>query len=52
VLILGFALVLSFSCSFHDFCRFSRLLLAFAIFLLLDDFLELFIGFWSSSCAS
>jgi hypothetical protein len=33
------------------FCRFSYLLLAFAVFLLLDDILELFVGFWSSSCA-
>jgi hypothetical protein len=31
---------------------FSWWLLAFAVFLLRDDLLELFIGFWSSSCAS
>jgi hypothetical protein len=33
-------------------CRFSRLLLALQYFLLLDDLLELFFAFWSSSCAS
>jgi hypothetical protein len=32
------------------FCRFSCRLLAFVVFLLLDDRLELFVGFWSSSC--
>jgi hypothetical protein len=40
---------------FFDFslvCRFSCHLLALRSFLLLDDFLELFFGFWSSSCAS
>jgi hypothetical protein len=26
--------------------------LAFAVFLLLDDLLELFLAFWSSSCSS
>jgi hypothetical protein len=31
---------------------FSCLLLAFVIFLLLDVLLELFVGFWSSSCVS
>jgi hypothetical protein len=55
-------LVLSFSCSSELFlallchftwlCRFSCILLAFAGFLVLDDLLELFVGFWSSSCAS
>jgi hypothetical protein len=34
------------------FCRFSCRLLAFAVLLLLDGRLELFVGFWSSSCAS
>jgi hypothetical protein len=62
VLILSFCLDLSFSCSselflafFYHFawlCRFSCLLLVFVAFLLLDDLLELFVGFWSSSCAS
>jgi hypothetical protein len=47
----GGVLILSFSYS-SWFCRFSCLLLAFTIFLLLDDLLELFVGFWSSSCAS
>jgi hypothetical protein len=55
-------LFLSFSCSFGLFlallyhfawfCRFSFLLLAFAVFLLLDDLLKLFLAFESSSCAS
>jgi hypothetical protein len=50
-------MILSFSCSselfldlFYHFdwlCRFSCLLLAFAIFLLLDDLLELFLAFRS-----
>jgi hypothetical protein len=49
-------LILSFSCSFELFvallcrfawlCHFSCILLAFAVFLLLDDFLELFLAFW------
>jgi hypothetical protein len=43
-------LVLSFSYSFRDFVAFC--LLAFVIFLLLDDLLELFLAFWSSSGAS
>jgi hypothetical protein len=34
------------------FCRFSCILLALRLFLLLDDFLKIFFGFWSSSCAS
>jgi hypothetical protein len=56
VLILSFCPVLSFSCSselllalschFACLCRFSYLLLAFAVFLLLDDLLELFLPFW------
>jgi hypothetical protein len=32
--------------------RFSSHLLAFAVFLLLDDIIEFFLGFWSSTCAS
>jgi hypothetical protein len=49
-------LILSVSCSFEFFlvflchfawsCRFSCLQLAFAVFLLLDDLLELFLAFW------
>jgi hypothetical protein len=49
-------LILSLSCSFEFFlallchfdwlCRFSCLLLAFAVFLLLDDLLELLLAFW------
>jgi hypothetical protein len=49
-------LILSFSCSSELFlallyhfawlCRFSRSLLAFAVFPLLDDLLELFLAFW------
>jgi hypothetical protein len=51
-----FALILRFSCSpelfltllchFAWLCRFSCRLLAFMIFLLLDDLLELFLAFW------
>jgi hypothetical protein len=58
----AFALILSLSCSsklflallchFAWLCRFLCLLMAFAVFLLLDDLLELFSAFWSSSCAS
>jgi hypothetical protein len=54
-------LILSGSCSFEFFlallyhfawiCRFLCLLLAFAVFLLLDDLLELFWLFGYSSCA-
>jgi hypothetical protein len=57
-----FALILSFSysselflslpCHFTWLCRFSCLLLTLAVFLPLDDILELFVGFWSSICAS
>jgi hypothetical protein len=43
--------VLSFSCSFLRFCYFLCLLLALRFFLLLDDLLEFFLDFWSSSCA-
>jgi hypothetical protein len=52
----AFVLILSFSCSselfltlicyFAWFCRFSCLLLALTIFLLLDDLLEHFLYFW------
>jgi hypothetical protein len=62
VLILSFCFALSFSCScelfvalLHHFaclCRFLCLLLTFTVFLLLDDLLEFFLAFWSSSCAS
>jgi hypothetical protein len=63
VLILSFlCVILSFSCFSNLFlallCRFAWLchlscrLLAFAIVFLLDDFLELFWLFGSSSCAS
>jgi hypothetical protein len=45
-------LFLALSCHFAWLCRFSCRLLAFAVFPLLDDLFELFIGFWSSSCAS
>jgi hypothetical protein len=44
----GFEIFLLFSW----FCRFSCILLAFVAFLLLDDLLEIFVGFWSSSYAS
>jgi hypothetical protein len=33
-------------------CLFSCLLLILRLFLVLDDLLELFVGFWSSNCAS
>jgi hypothetical protein len=33
-------------------CCFSCHLLVLRVFLLLDDLLKLFFGFWSSSCAS
>jgi hypothetical protein len=58
----AFELILSFPCSFELLlallyrfawlCRFSCLLLAFAVFLLLDDILELFFAFWVFSCTS
>jgi hypothetical protein len=44
--------ILSFSLSFSLVCRFSCHLFILRFFLLLDDILELFFGFWSSSCAS
>jgi hypothetical protein len=56
VLILRFYLGLSFSCSselflallchFSWLCRFSCRLLAFTVFLFLDDIFELFLAFW------
>jgi hypothetical protein len=56
VLILSVCLGLSFSCyselfltlfcHFAWLCRFSCLLLAFMVFLLLDELLELFLAFW------
>jgi hypothetical protein len=48
----GGVLSLSFSLPFIFVCRFSYHLLVLRFFLLLDDFLELFFGFRSSSCAS
>jgi hypothetical protein len=49
VLILSFSysfeLFLALSCHFTWLCRFSCLLLAFTVFLLLDDLPELFLGF-------
>jgi hypothetical protein len=61
-MILSFYLGLSFSwsselflallCHFAWLCRLSCCLLAFTVFLLLDDLLELFLFFGSSSCAS
>jgi hypothetical protein len=47
-----FKLFLALLYHFVLVCRFSCLLLAFRFFLLLDDHLELFLGLWSSSCAS
>jgi hypothetical protein len=38
--------------SFSLICRFFYHLLVLRGFLFLDDLLELFFGFWSSSCAS
>jgi hypothetical protein len=50
VLIFSFSysseLIISFLCHFAWLCRFSRFLLAFAIFLLLDDLFKLFYAFW------
>jgi hypothetical protein len=45
-------LSLSFSLPFLLVCRFSYHLLILQFFLLLDDILELFFGFWSPSYAS
>jgi hypothetical protein len=44
-ILLCFKLFLALLCHFAWFFRFSRLLLAFAIFPLLDDILKLFVGF-------
>jgi hypothetical protein len=52
VLILSFCFGFELFLLFSWFCRISCFLLAFAVFLLLDDLLELFVGFQSSSCAS
>jgi hypothetical protein len=52
LLILGFCFGFKIFLVFSWFCRFLCLLLAFAVFLFLNDLLELFVGFWSSSCAS
>jgi hypothetical protein len=43
---LEFELFLALLCHFAWLCHFSCLLLAFVIFLLLDDILELFLSFW------
>jgi hypothetical protein len=48
---LCFEVFLALLCHFFLVCRFSCLLLVLWLFLLLDDLLELFVGFWSSSCA-
>jgi hypothetical protein len=40
------------SLCFSLLCRFCCHLLVMQVFLLLDDLLELFFGFWSSICAS
>jgi hypothetical protein len=47
-----FELFLALHCHFGLVCRFSCLLLALRVFLLLDDILEFFLALWSSSCAS
>jgi hypothetical protein len=46
------SLILSFSLLFIWLCRFLCHLLVLQFFLLVDDHLELFCDFWSSSCAS
>jgi hypothetical protein len=50
VLILSFSfsseLFLALPCHFTWLYRFSSLLLVFAVFLFLDDLLELFMAFW------
>jgi hypothetical protein len=55
-LILSFSysseLLLALFCHFAWLCRFSYHLLAFVVFLLVDDLLDLFCLFRSSSCAS
>jgi hypothetical protein len=52
VLILSFCFGFELFLLFSWFCRFPCLLLAFAVLLLLDDILEFFLTFWSSSNAS
>jgi hypothetical protein len=47
-----FKLFLALLCHFGLVCRLSYLLLVLRLFLLLDGILELFVGLWSSSCAS
>jgi hypothetical protein len=47
-----FEFFLALLCHFAWLDHFSCLLLAFTIFLLLDDLFELFLTFWSSTCAS
>jgi hypothetical protein len=41
-----FEFFLALLCHFAWLCRFSCRLLAFVVFLLLDDLLELFLDFW------
>jgi hypothetical protein len=41
-----FELFLALLCHFAWFCRFLCRLLAFAVFLLQDDLLKLFLAFW------
>jgi hypothetical protein len=48
----AFELFLALLYHFGLVCRFSRILLVLQLFLLLDDLLNLFVGFWSFSCAS
>jgi hypothetical protein len=48
----GFELFLALICHFGLICHFSCLLLVLCLFFLLDDLLELFVGFWSSNCVS
>jgi hypothetical protein len=51
-LILSFCFGFEFSCSFHNFAAFHVFCWLFAVFLLLDDLLELLLAFWSSICPS
>jgi hypothetical protein len=46
-----FELFLALLCHFDLVCRFSCLMSALRLFLILDDLLEFFVGFWSSRCA-
>jgi hypothetical protein len=48
----AFELFLALLCHFGFVCHFLCLLLVLRLFPLLDDLLELFVGFWFSSCAS